>query len=315
MKSRNSTFSFNDPGINYREIEAFRAVMISGTATGAAVLLHTSQPVISKSIARLQSSTGVKLFELRKSRLVPTPEAQILFRTIERSYVGLEHIGQTLAELRGAHTGRISIGTLPSFGIGILPKIVKSFLDKHPTVQISIETVNSSLIKYSVASGKLDLGITLKDIDTAGVRATPLATLNAVCVMHHSHPLANKRVVRIHDLQDQAFIAPGRDSAFRISTDGIFAAHGVTPNVVAETSYAVTTCMLALQGIGVGLVTPAVVPDLLKIGLVAKLFEPRLPINLLLLLPLDYSPSKIAERFIAELKGSLVELRKGLQSA
>src|SRR5450759_460439 len=129
MKSRNSTFSFNDPGINYREIEAFRAVMISGTATGAAVLLHTSQPVISKSIARLQSSTGVKLFELRKSRLVPTPEAQILFRTIERSYVGLEHIGQTLAELRGAHTGRISIGTLPSFGIGILPKIVKSFLD------------------------------------------------------------------------------------------------------------------------------------------------------------------------------------------
>jgi DNA-binding transcriptional LysR family regulator len=54
--------------MNHRQIDAFRAVMITGTATGAAVLLHTTQPVISKQIAELQRRTRVKLFELRKSR-------------------------------------------------------------------------------------------------------------------------------------------------------------------------------------------------------------------------------------------------------
>lgn len=282
--------------------------MVSGTATGAAVLLHTSQPVISKLIARLQSSTGVKLFELHKSRLIPTPEARILFRTVERSYIGLEHIEHTIAELRGATTGRIRIGTLPSFGMGVLPKVVKSFLSTHPTIEIAIETVNSSLIKYSVLSGKLDMGITLKDIDTAGVGATSLISVSAVCVMPHWHPLAKKREIAVADLHNEALIAPGRDDALRVNMETLFANHAVTPKVVSETTYAVTICLLALQGVGVGLVTPLIVPDFLKLGLVAKPFRPRLPIDLLLLLPLDCSPSRIAEQFIIELKNSLGEL-------
>lgn len=48
-------------------------------------MLHTTQPLISKLISRFQHVSGLTLFELRKSRLVPTPEAHILFNTIERS--------------------------------------------------------------------------------------------------------------------------------------------------------------------------------------------------------------------------------------
>lgn len=310
MTIQKSTLHPSRAGINHRQVEAFRAVMISGTATGAAVLLHTSQPVVSKMIARFQSSTGLKLFELHKSRLVPTPEARILFRTVERSYIGLEHIEHTIAELRGATTGRISIGTLPSFGMGVLPKVVNAFLTAYPETQIAIETVNSSLIKYSVVSGKVDIGITLKDIDTAGVSATPLISVSAVCVMPRGHPLASKRVIEVGDLRDESFIAPSRDDALRVSVETLFANHGVSPRIVSETTYAVTICMLALQGVGIGLVTPLIVPDFLKIGLVARPFEPRLRIDLLLLRSLDSSLSRIAEQFISELKHSLGELEQ-----
>jgi DNA-binding transcriptional LysR family regulator len=292
--------------INHRQIEAFRAVMVSGTATGAAVLLHTSQPVVSKLISRLQTSTGLKLFELRKGRLVPTPEARILFRTVERSYVGLEHIDHTIAELRGATAGRIRIGTLPSFGAGVLPKVVNAFLQTRPNVQVAIETVNSSLIRDSVVSGKLDLGITLKAIDTAGVHATPLVATSAVCVMPRGHRLAGKRVVKVQDLQDEALVMPSRDDPMRVSIESLFANHEVAPRIVAETTYAVTICMLALHGVGVALVTPLITPEFVKVGLVAKPFEPRLPIELLLLRPIDASLSRIAEQFLAELKNSLL---------
>lgn len=70
------------------------------------------------------------------STRTPTPEARVLFNTIERSYVGLEQIGQAIAELRGIHAGVIQIGCIPPVGMGVLPQIVRSFAELHPAVQI-----------------------------------------------------------------------------------------------------------------------------------------------------------------------------------
>lgn len=295
------------PLINHRHIEAFRAVMIRGTATEAAVLLHTSQPVISKLIARLQAVSGLTLFELRKSRLVPTPEARVLFNVVERSYIGLEQIGQTISELRGMHASRIDIGCLPSLGMGVMPEIVRQFMELHPTVQVAIKTVNSTLVKDSVASGRLDLGITVRQVDTAGTHAEPLSSVNAVCVMAPDHHLASKKVIQARDLHGQAFIWPDRNDNMRTAIERVFAALRVKPIVAAETTYAITICLLAMQGLGVGIVSPFVVPPLLKAGLVARPFKPDVPVDLVLLTPLGQPVSRAA--------GALVEvLRNALQA-
>lgn len=291
--------------LKIHELEAFRAVMLRGTATEAAVLMHTTQPVISKLIARFQRTIGIQLFELRKSRLVPTPEAHILFKTIERTYVGLDHVAQAIAELQGGHSGRLIIGSLPSFGMGPLASITAEFLDAEPNLEVLIETVNSSLIRHSVVSGKVDLGIALKSVDTAGVRATPLVSVNTVCVMGKRHPLSAKREVSVGDLRDQPLILPSRDSASRAAIDEVFAKGGVTPRVIAETSYAMTMCLLAMQGNGAALVSPFAAMHLRKAGLVVKRFAPQIPIELLLLTALDTPPSRIAARFIDRMHRSL----------
>lgn len=285
------------PALKHRHIEAFRAVMIRGTTTEAALLLHTSQPVVSKLIARFQATSGLKLFELRKGRLIPTPEAKVLFNTIERSYIGLDQIGQTISELRGTHSGRIQLGCLPSMGMGTLPKIVKAFMTRHPGVQVVIETLASSLVKDGVASGRLDLGITAKRIDTAGTDVEPLARGNAVAVMAKTHPLARKTAVRVEDLDGQAFLAAGRHDDMHETMQTLFVKHRVNPVVVSETTYSLTTCMLALHGVGVGVVSPFVVPDLAKAGLVVKRFLPRVPIELVLLTPKDAPVSRLADAF------------------
>ncbi|WP_020203787.1 MULTISPECIES: LysR substrate-binding domain-containing protein [Cupriavidus] len=291
--------------LKIHELEAFRAVMLRGTATEAAVLMHTTQPVISKLIARFQHSIGIQLFELRKSRLVPTPEAHILFKTIERTYVGLDHVAQAIAELQGGHSGRLIIGSLPSFGMGPLAGITAEFLQAEPNLEVLIETVNSSLIRHSVVSGKVDLGIALKSVDTAGVRAEPLVSVNTVCVMGKGHPLGARREIGVADLRGQPLILPSRDSASRAAIDQVFGEAGITPRVIAETSYAMTMCLLAMQGNGAALVSPFAAMHLRKAGLVVKRFVPRIPVELLLLTALDTSPSRIAARFIERMHRSL----------
>lgn len=293
------------PALKHRHIEAFRAVMIRGTTTEAALLLHTSQPVVSKLLARFQATSGLTLFELRKGRLIPTPEAKVLFNTIERSYIGLDQIGQTIAELRGTHSGRIQLGCLPSMGMGTLPKIVKAFMAKHPGVQVVIETVSSPLVKDGVASGRLDLGITARRIDTAGTDVEALARANAVAVMAKTHPLAKKAAVRVEDLDGLPFLAAGRNDDMHETMLALFAKHQVNPVVVSETTYALTTCMLALHGVGIGVVSPFVVPDLAKAGLVIRRFLPRVPIEVVLLTPKDSPISRLTDAFRDALRKAL----------
>lgn len=294
--------------LNHRYIEAFRAVMVRGTATEAAAMLHTTQPVVSKLIARFQLVSGIKLFELRKSRLVPTPEARVLFNTIERSYIGLEQIGQTIAELRGAHSGRVHIGCLASLGMGVLPEIVRDFLRDYPTIHVSVETVDSSQIRTSVASGRLDLGVTMRQVDTAGTHVEPLVDVGAVCVMAPGHHLAGKKVIHARDLDGQAFISAGPNDSMRPLVERALAREKAQPLVVADSTYAITTCLLALQGVGVGVVSPLVVPPLLKAGLVVRPFKPHVPVELVLLTPLGQPPSRIAQAFMAQLRLGCSEL-------
>jgi len=293
------------PALKHRHIEAFRAVMIRGTTTEAATLLHTSQPVISKLIARFQTTSGLKLFELHKGRLVPTPEARILFKVIERSYLGLKQIGQTIAELRGAHSGRIQIGCLPSVGMGALTRIVKIFMTQHPGVEVAIETVSSTLVKEGVASGRLDLGITSRRIDTAGTDVSPLVSVHAVAVLSKTHPLARKRAIHVRDLNGLAYLCAGRGDDMHATMLDLFAEHDVHPKIMSETTYALTTCMLALHGVGIGVVSPFVVSDLQKLGLVVKPFLPSVPVDLAILTPKDVPSARLTEAFIQTLRQSL----------
>lgn len=49
--------------ISLRQIEVFRSIMLAGSVTGAARLLFTSQPTVSRELARLELVSGLRLFD------------------------------------------------------------------------------------------------------------------------------------------------------------------------------------------------------------------------------------------------------------
>ena len=87
--------------LSHRQIDFFRAVMGTGHVTRAAELLHTSQPTVSRELARLEQVLGFALFERVKGRLKPTVRALALMEEVEQSYVGLERIAATAVALKG----------------------------------------------------------------------------------------------------------------------------------------------------------------------------------------------------------------------
>lgn len=291
--------------INFRQIEAFRAVMLTKTATEAATLLHTSQPAISRLIRDLERSSKLKLFELRRRRLVATPEALALYREIERSYSGLDRVNQTIASLRDSGVGRLAIGTLPSLNMSVMPQAIRAFLQAHAGVRVSLQSDRSDLVRDGVASGRLDIGFCAEEFDKSGVECHAVATAREVCVMEAGHKLSRQRTVRADDLAGVPLIMINRTDLARRRVDHQLEAAGIDSQPVIETNAGATVCSLALEGIGIGIVNALIASDFMPRGLVVKPFEPAISFDIFMLHPLHSPPSQLARKFAACVRAEL----------
>src|SRR2546429_4375845 len=108
--------------INSRQVEAFRAMMLTGSVTDAAKLMAVTQPAVSRLLRDFQALLKTELFERRGSGLVPTAAATALYIEIERSFVGLERITPAAQEIRSRRTGTLRIAALPALSNGYLPR-------------------------------------------------------------------------------------------------------------------------------------------------------------------------------------------------
>src|SRR5947209_4443773 len=97
--------------LNLRQIETFRAVMICGSIIGAAKLLNVTQPGVSRTIGMLEAKLGYALFQRRGRRIVPTPEAEALFREVEKSYRSIETIAQIALDIGMQRAGALRVAT------------------------------------------------------------------------------------------------------------------------------------------------------------------------------------------------------------
>jgi DNA-binding transcriptional LysR family regulator len=287
--------------VQFKQVEAFRALMICGTASRAAELLGVTQPAVSRLVAELERSTGLHLFERIKGRLAPTPEAQLLFRDVEASFKGLESLRASAARIRDFGSGDIRIGSLSSLGSTLVPAAIGDFLKAHPKVSVTLQVHSSSTVRDLVATGDIDIGLAADEIDASGVVHQVFATPRMLCALPVSHPLAKRPVVRPEDLHGEAFIAFSPEDTVRRGLDALLGASSSQPRIVVETPYSLTVAALVAQDVGVGLVNPYSLGDFDRTRLVLRPFEPALHARTLLLLPPDRQKSRLTRGFVEAL--------------
>jgi DNA-binding transcriptional LysR family regulator len=98
--------------LRLRWIEAFRATMRTGNVSGAARLLGVSQPAVSQHLMLREEAGGVRLFDRRRGRLLPTAQAHALLAEVERVYTGLESVRRRLQALQAHAFATLHVGSL-----------------------------------------------------------------------------------------------------------------------------------------------------------------------------------------------------------
>ena len=117
------------------QMEAFRAVMLTGSVSEAASRLFKTQPAISMTIAALEAEVGFQLFERRKKRLIPTPEAKYLYGEVEGIFSRISDVSRTIKDIQNKQHGFLRIGCMPGPSYLFMPDQIADFLEDHPHVQ------------------------------------------------------------------------------------------------------------------------------------------------------------------------------------
>lgn len=291
--------------MNLKQVEVFRVVMINGTTARAAEVLHVSQPAVSKMIQELERSLGFNLFQRIKSRLHPTPEGQLFFREVEHAFLGLSHLRGAAARIRDYGSGELKIACLSALSTNVLPRALKTFMDRHPKIAVTFQTRMSSNVRDLVASGQFDLGIVADEIDRTGVEVEEFARFRVELAMPEGHPLEELTTVRPQDLADYPFIALAPEDTTRSEAELAFERAGVKVRTVIETPYSTTICAMVAAGVGIGLVNPLTAEPYIGHGLTLRPFEPALHFRTLLISPPNRLPSRHLEEFVRDLRDAI----------
>jgi DNA-binding transcriptional LysR family regulator len=242
--------------LTHRQIEVFRAVMASGHVTRAAEALGTSQPTVSRELARLEQVLGLQLFNRVRGRLQPTARALALLEEVQRSYIGLERIAATAVSLRQFAHARLSVTCLPALAHALLPDAVRRFVSQHAQAALTLTPQESPQLEQSLTEQRFDLGLIERLIAPPGTQLTPLLQADEVAVLPSGHALLAKRVLRPKDFANARFISLAPSDPYRQLIDAMFDQHGVSRQLGIEATSSLTVCSLVRQGLGVAIVNP-----------------------------------------------------------
>lgn len=247
--------------------------MNAGSTSKAAQVLGISQPAISQSIRKLETSAGLQLFQRAHGRLIPTEEAQALMIDVDRLFIGMDAIEHRIKSLRQFGTGRLAIAVHPLVGNAFMPRVLAEFDLMQRDIRVSLRVQSSREVHQEVSAGLCDFGVMADEMPAAGLEHSEFLNERGVIAMPQGHPLARKSCISARDLANCEFIALNPEDSSRRRLEVALDSAQVALNVRVETAYLHTICNLVLRGTGIAFINPLAAIDFVGRGLVIRPFE------------------------------------------
>ena len=261
--------------ITLRQVEVIRAVMMRGTISGAAEQLNVSAPGISRLVKHTEDLLGIRLFERRAGRFIPSVEAGAVFDQISNVYKGVENLQLAINALEKGQDVRLAFASAPSVAQFIAARSIRSIRRRYPDLFIDLnilkieETVDYLLLERG------EFVVMSSVIDNAGIENEELARARLVVILPEDHPLAERPVISVHDLAGQPLVGVDPEDPYGARLAQPFRDAGIEPVHSMRGRFAQTVVSLVRHGLGVALIDAFSVAEVYMPGLVRRpLLEP-----------------------------------------
>jgi DNA-binding transcriptional LysR family regulator len=223
------------PGkMDWRQLEYFRIAGRLQHVTRAAEQLGTSQPALSRALARLEADLGVPLFERIGRSIRLTRYGERFLKRVEGALGQIDEGRRELADLARPDRGSVALGFLRSLGAKYVPQLVRRFNAVRPDVRFTFTPNNSAALEEQLERGDLELAFTTVPVASARLGWARVTDQELVLIVPDSHRLAGRRHVALRDVADEPFVTFKRGHAFRRLTEGLCEEAGFVPSITFE---------------------------------------------------------------------------------
>jgi len=245
----------------------------------AAILLHQTQPAVSKQLRQLEEELGLDLLLRHGGRALGLTEAgEQTVGWARRALQSVENIRTLARERRGDAGGCIQLVTSPTHAKYVLLPVIHAFSRRHPKVRIEVKQGSPDQAVELVSEGQATLGvISLSPSQHQDVLAVPFRSSTILLIARRGHPLLKHRSLTLDKMCAYPFILV-HPSALGEQVLERFRAAGLDLNVAVHAVNADMTKDFVLAGLGVGLIPTFAFLAARDRGLAARdashLFEP-----------------------------------------
>ncbi|GAA0786545.1 LysR family transcriptional regulator [Marinobacterium sediminicola] len=189
--------------MNLNDLSLFIRVVETGSFTAAAESLNVQKSTISRRIAQLEDTLGIRLIQRTTRKLKLTPEGEELFSRAQPLVDDLEAVQDDISASRTELRGRLRLTMPTEIGVFMMNEVISSFMETYPRIEVDVElstrTVdlieegvdltlrlgplpNSSLIARHVAGLHRGLFATPDYIEKHGMPQTPAELAQHQCI-------------------------------------------------------------------------------------------------------------------------------------
>ena len=214
--------------LKLRDLHILLAVAQSGSMTKAAGQLSVSNPVVSKAIADLEHTMGVRLLDRSPRGVEPTVYGRAL---LDRGLVAFDELRQAvkfIEFLADPTTGDVRVATSVALGSGFVCVAVERLIQNYPGITVHLLTAESETTYRALEERKVDLVVArmFKPSVPEHMQAEALYLEPQVVAASEKNPWTRRRRVLLRDLINEPWTLPPPDSLSGSVIAEAFRAHG-----------------------------------------------------------------------------------------
>jgi DNA-binding transcriptional LysR family regulator len=194
------------------DLHVLMAVAQAGSMSGAAQLLNTTQPAISKSIADLEDAIGVRLLDRGRHGAEPTQYGRVLLDGAVAMFDDLRQAVKNIEFLADPTAGEVRVGTHNPIA-GLTPTVFDRLHKTHPGISVHLTTVPTDPQQFRLLrERKIDLLLgRMTPLIEEDIDAELLFHDRAIVVAGPNSKWVRRRRIALSELASQSWCLPSVD--------------------------------------------------------------------------------------------------------
>lgn len=214
------------------QLDCFRTVAHMEHISNAAVVLHITQPALSKIITRVEEYACAPLFDRVKGKIRLNASGTAFLETLDGVFDQIEKGKKQVVDISEQNSNYIRLAASCD---SIMFMLAESFFSEHPEVRVRYSVMPHDQIREAFMRNALDFALTTYPLQEKGVEWEHIADEEILMVVGRDSPFYGRKAVSFTELKDVEMMCESSGD-LRDKLNACCETAGFAPNIVMEST-------------------------------------------------------------------------------